>query len=236
MGSTRIVVLANSIKLGGRCVAGREFWTGSGASFGDWIRPISDKPHGELDPPHMHMQDGRSLVVLDVVDVPLTRYANDPVHPEDWVIDVSTPWKRRGRFNAEQLAELEEKPRNLWLESAQRPDRASPAFMRATPNHRSLYLVRPMDFEVRAWVEQNVETHEVKRKSRAHFIYNGQEYQFGFTDPEFTNRHLKVFPALGAPPMIVRPPYRDRCLICVSLTPLFNGFHYKVVATVLELK
>jgi hypothetical protein len=33
----------------------------------------------------------------------------------------------------------------------------------------------------------------------------------------------------------VRPPYGDNCLLCVSLTPEFNGYHYKVVAAVLEL-
>jgi len=55
------------------------------------------------------------------------------------------------------------------------------------------------------------------------------------TDPVFTAKHCKTYPALGAKATIIRPPSGDRCLLCVSLTPEFMGYHYKVVATVLEL-
>lgn len=48
----RIIVLANSIKKGGRCVAGREV-EGKEATVGNWVRPISDESEGESMSRHM---------------------------------------------------------------------------------------------------------------------------------------------------------------------------------------
>jgi hypothetical protein len=41
----RIVCLANSRKMNGRCIAGRELNEGKA---GAWIRPVSDRPHHEV--------------------------------------------------------------------------------------------------------------------------------------------------------------------------------------------
>jgi hypothetical protein len=41
----RIICLANSRKLSGRCLAGREFVDGCA---GDWIRPVSSREHEEV--------------------------------------------------------------------------------------------------------------------------------------------------------------------------------------------
>ena len=57
----------------------------------------------------------------------------------------------------------------------------------------------------------------------------------GLTDPEFTAKHCGEHPPLGGPPKVFRPPCLDQCLLCVSVTPLFNGYHYKVIATIIPL-
>ena len=49
----RLLVLANSIKKNGRCVAGRELLSADPPNFGRWYRPISDLPEGELLSRHM---------------------------------------------------------------------------------------------------------------------------------------------------------------------------------------
>ena len=41
----RIVCLANSRKLNGRCLAGKEF---GGKGVGTWIRPVGAREHGEV--------------------------------------------------------------------------------------------------------------------------------------------------------------------------------------------
>jgi len=231
----RMIVLANSIKKGERCVAGREVSTERNAAVGGWIRPISDESEGELKPRHMRVDDGSPLAVLDIVDVPLSEYVEDVVHPEDWVVDAGQKWKRRNQLHRQQLLALEEQPEDLWLESASHTDRVTGAFLSKRSSHQSLYLIRPSNLCIELSYEYNPFKNRNQKKTRARFGYRGQEYQMNLTDPVFTHQHCTTYPALGAQASIVRPPCRDNCLLCVSLTPEFNGFHYKVVATILEL-
>ena len=233
MSSKRIIVLANSIKKGARCVAGREVGTGSERVLAGWIRPVSDESEGELQPRHMRMEGGGGPAVLQIVDVPLLRYPADPIHPEDWIIDVARKWTRIGVLDAHAAQSLEERPEDLWLESVAHPDRVTPAALRGQMGHQSLYLIRPTEFRVELSIEHNAYKNKDQKKSRARFTFGGREYHMSITDPVFTDRYCRAYPALGSPPTTVRPRSAG-CLLCVSLTPEFKGYHYKVVATVLE--
>jgi len=232
MRTARIIVLANSYKKGGRCIAGR---TLTDTSLGSWLRPISDKSEGELQLQHMITSSGLPPFVLDVVDVPLDHYAEDKCHPEDWVIDVSIPWKKYKSFPRKNLPGLEEEPDNLWIDSATRSDRVTSNFLLKRRKHQSLYLIRPTDFHVKLTNDFNPFEGNNQKKRRACFTYRNRHYSLGLTDPVFIDNFAKKFPSPDKPATIVRPPYGDNCLICVSLTPVINGHHYKVVATVLEL-
>ena len=64
----RIVCLANSRKLHGRCVAGRE-WTDGRA--GQWVRPVSDREHQDVSEYERQYEDGSDPRVLDIIDVPV---------------------------------------------------------------------------------------------------------------------------------------------------------------------
>jgi hypothetical protein len=232
----RIVVLANSIKHGARCVAGIEFGNRRKMGRAGWIRPVSGESEGELEPRHTKVEGDSSLKLLDVVDVPLRRYAKDAIHPEDWIVDTAHKWKPAGTLHPIALNGLEEKPKNLWLESAAHTDRATGAFLLGSSSHQSLYLVRPVGFRVELSFEHNPFKDKDKKKTRAKFMYCGQEYEMSLTDPDFIHLYCTSFPAIGAKASLVRPPYGDNCLLCVSLTPEFNGYHNKVVAAVLELR
>ena len=64
----RILCLANSRKLSGRCVAGREIVN---SQAGAWIRPVSDREHQEVSEEEQRYEDGTRPQVLDVIHLPL---------------------------------------------------------------------------------------------------------------------------------------------------------------------
>lgn len=51
----KIVCLANSRKINGRCIAGREV---GGRDTGRWVRPVSDRAHEEVSEHERQYNDG----------------------------------------------------------------------------------------------------------------------------------------------------------------------------------
>ena len=235
MPSKRIIVLANSAKKNAKCVAGIDVGTGKTRVPNGWIRPVSGESEGELEPRHMRVEGGQALKVYDIVDVPLMTYAKDAIHPEDWIVDTGTRWTRVGEWDPTTLDALEEKPKDLWLEPGEGPDRASGPFLLKRPKHQSLHLIRPKNFRVELSVRQYHDNPNPSPRRRARFSYRGQDYEMNLTDPVFTDTYCGKMPAVGAPTKSIQSPHGDNCLLCVSLTPLFRNYHWKVVATVLEL-
>lgn len=229
----RIIVLANSIKRNGRCVAGREIGEKDGNTR-NWLRPISDEVEGALMPQHMVINNGRQLEVLDIVDVPLTSNANDPCHPEDWGV-ANQAWQHVNAFDLDNLLSLEEAPHDLWLEDRSHTDRVTCGFLQRREHHQSLYLIRPRNLHIRLWKEFNEYKGYNQKKTRALFNYRNVDYNLSLTDPAVIARHYLTFPDVGELPNEFSFPCADKCLVCVSLTPVLNGYHYKVVATILEL-
>ncbi|MHB0886208.1 MAG: dual OB domain-containing protein [Bacillota bacterium] len=74
-----ILCLANSTKLGGRCVAGLRT-DGSG-----WIRPVSDAAHGELTA-ECYLEDGTEARLLDHLRIHVRAPCPSPHQPENWSV------------------------------------------------------------------------------------------------------------------------------------------------------
>jgi hypothetical protein len=234
MESKRLLVLANSMKKEGRCVAGREISLDQPPRPLGWVRPVSGEGEGELLPHHMRLGRTTPLVPLELVEVPFLRHAADPVHPEDWVV-AGTEWKAVKNYPPAIVLKLLESPDHLWLESKAHPDRVTPEYLLKSKPARSICLVRVNSVQLRFWREFNQFKGYNQKKTRAVFRYNGVEYNLGLTDPVATAAFCQAFPEIGDPPIEVTPDMPHGCALCISLTPPFNGYQYKVVATVLAL-
>lgn len=229
MPEKRVLILASSIKKSARCVAGREIIQHGGkARLGGWIRPVSGSGEGELLPHHYALQQGGSASVLDVVDVPLKRQQSDPGQPENWLIDDSTQWSKVRAVAIDKVAGFAEHPADLWLESGVNTDRISPEAQMARDQLHSIVLIQPQNLKIRKGREFN------KWKTRACFNYRGTSFALSVTDPVFLDRQFAKSPEAGGPREWI-PCSGENVLLCISLTPPFNGFHYKVVATVFAL-
>jgi hypothetical protein len=110
--SKRIICLANSRKLHGRCIAGRELVEGTPTG---WIRPVSDRLHEEVSEYERQYEDGSDPRVLDLIDVPLLEPRPKGYQQENWLLDPDAYWVNAGRFPWSNLEHLADRSGTLWL-------------------------------------------------------------------------------------------------------------------------
>ena len=213
------ICLANSYKHGGRCLAGIE------VSFDvkdkpvmmrhpdgrpRWIRPISTEPDGSI--PNMIAQHIKLFSVIKLIDaIPCPNKA----HVED--TKYSQMECRYGHFtpNADLLKLcLDKKHQNIFYfqgkaVSAQMVERLD----------YSLMFIKPDDAQV--YIDEERE----KSKYRMKFSYYGLHYDFPITDPVFLES-FKMHPER----------YSDLkdIYLTLSLGLEFEGFHYKLIAAVIQ--
>jgi putative nucleic acid modification protein with dual OB domain len=82
----RIVILANSIKFGGRCVAGREI---DGSNVGGWVRPVSSAEKEEISLLDQRFEDGSRAKLLDIVEIEMLKAKPHGCQTENHLIDSS---------------------------------------------------------------------------------------------------------------------------------------------------
>jgi hypothetical protein len=79
-----IVCLANSRKVSGRCIAGKEYADGV---FGDWIRPVGARADEEISEDDRRYRSGDYAKLLHIVAIPMTRPVPDGFQIENRRID-----------------------------------------------------------------------------------------------------------------------------------------------------
>ncbi len=211
--SKTLVVLANSCKHNGRCVAGKEV---THRRFGAWIRPTSNRPTGELSAFDQRLVSGGQPAVLDVVDVPLSRPAPAGFQAENVLIAPGAGWVRRGRLSWASLRQAVDACDTLWLNGyssvAGCNDRVPGARLDALDS--SLRLIGPLC----------VDLHVTAGKVRARFDYRRTVYNLSVTDP-----WIKA--AYG--PRMDGWFRLDQAFVCVSLAPVWHGYAYKLAAAII---
>ncbi len=224
-----LLILANSIKKHpNRCVAGIELVGEPGHwIYGGWIRPIDpSQPEGSLLSGTASV-NGQPVVPYQVVRIPFTGLANDPTHPEDWIVDTSIPWEWIGSYSHDAVyPTLRDETGDLW-------GRASAHYrgVKIGTTTQTLRLIKPTG---RVYAISFFEYHSRKNANRFRqrlFIEaDGVEHEFDITDPFFQERH--EFDAQNGPQLILFQP--TDLLIVASLTPPINGYQYKIAAAILE--
>lgn len=214
----RIVILANSDKPGGRCVAGIEL-----SQPPRWVRPVSARVGQELSWDERRYEDQTEPELLDVVDVQVTMHIPATVQQENWLIDSTERWVKVGQLDKSDLGGLVySQAGSLWKsDGASRNglrNRFSPAS--AVDVNDSLRLLQPAD--LRVYVENGWNGRELNGE----FTFNGSSYKLRITDPTFIGAWAQV--AHGTYPIA-------DVYITVSVTePFTDGNHYKVIAAIIS--
>lgn len=89
MAKKRVVCLANSRRMGGRCIAGKELINGQ---FARWVRPVSGWENEELLERECQYEDGSKPQLLDIMNVLLLEPKLKPKSSqrENWLLGVTS--------------------------------------------------------------------------------------------------------------------------------------------------
>jgi hypothetical protein len=217
----RLVVLANSRKSGGFCMAGKVLE--ENGRVAGWVRPVSSVVERGLPLSRIMCSDGLPAHILDVVaqdwgpNMPILHQS------ENRMMGPST-LSRCGRVSWSDLATLADNSSSpLWLDgyssSAGRNDRVPSGHLKQLPGSLKLLAI---DHLV---LSRNI-GFEGKTKHRAEFCVDGRSYNLALTDTVATTW-------LGQCQRLELPG----SYVCVSLAVPFNdGFAYKVAATIITMQ
>ncbi len=225
----RIVCLANSRKMSGRCIAGKELLpaeSGPGIPVGGWIRPVSARPSEEVSEYERQYQDGSDPRVLDIINIPMLNPQPKDYQQENWLIDNSRYWVNTGRVTPDQLNEITDSTETLWPNGNSTfnglNDRVTLETARGLHNSLRLIRVRDLALSVSA---PRANFGNFRRSVQGRFQHNGSDYWLRITDPDYERQYLQQ-------------PDGDYsvgdCFLTISLGEPFQGHSYKLIAAIIK--
>ena len=224
METIEIICLANSRKIGGKCVAGLR------VDGGGWVRPVSANETGTLLPYQCSLEDGMEARTLDLIKIPILRPLPKSHQPENLLIDENVPWRLVNRPAPRNLIHI------LRSHLVSGPclfgntyDRVPAIYFSSTPASSSLALIVPENLHL--CVTTNVND---QKQVRAKFNLSGTPYNLVVTDP-FWEERLKNLPFGEYPLKDIGIKTFDRVLLTISLGEPFNNNCFKLVAAIIVL-
>ena len=225
MSSTKqIVCLANSRKLQGRCIAGRELIDGSKA--GDWIRPVSDRETQEVSEYERQYKDGSDPVLLDIVSTPVLRQQSENYQTENWVLDDQYYWRKMGTYSHSDLPNLVDPTDRLWIDghSTYHGINDKIPMERANTLSSSLRLIQLERLTLSVFAPSEA-FGDPRRKVQGRFKHAGQRYALRVTDPVYERKYLKK----------PNGTYQlESCFLTISLAEPWGDACYKLIAAIIE--
>ena len=219
----RIVCLANSRKLSGRCIAGPEL---VGDQPGAWIRPVSDRVNQEVSEQERQYKDGSNPKLLDIVDIPMLEYHPTDFQQENWLLDPKCYWEKVGKYSWEDLDQFSDIDGTLWRNGFGTSNGTNDHIpqQQASEEHCSLKLIHVNKVRLRVFVPGE-DYGNNKRRVQAQFSFNNINYAIWVTDPDIERRYLKKEDGNY---------YMAESYLTISLGEPFKGNCYKLVAAILE--
>ncbi len=219
----RIVCLANSRKISGRCIAGVE----EHEKPLQWIRPVSSRDNQEVSEYERQYEDGSDPRVLDIIDIPLLGHRPDGYQRENWLLDPDHYWRKIDTadwYDLEEYAELSVPRMTLWPNGSSSADHMNNRVQLAEAGKEtsSLKLVHVDALELRVFWSSGPYP---KRRVQGRFGFSGEDYALSVTDPVIERAYRRK--ADGTYQL-------DECYLTISLGEPFHGFCYKLIAAVLE--
>ncbi len=218
----KIVCLANSRKLSGRCIAGVELAEGQ---F-QWIRPVSGRANQEVSEYERQYQDGSDPKLLDIIDVPLIRHQPEGCQQENWLLDPEQYWKKVGTFDWDELYRFSETRGTLWQNGNCTYNGLNDQILleQARQEVSSLKLVYVDELHLHIFAPGK-SFGNTKRRVQAQFCFNSSDYKLWVTDPYIEKTFLAMEDGTF---------HLGQCFLTISLGEPYKGYRYKLVATVLE--
>ncbi len=219
-----MVCLANSRKMSGRCLAGKEI--GPKGRFGDWIRPISDRPTQEISEEERRFENGDQPQLLDVIEITMREPRPHAHQSENHLIDPQRYWIKRRRVAWDEVqSAIDEIKGPLWVDGYHSYNGVNdriPESQTATLGS-SLLLIEPQNLVISVAVE-GAGFGNPKRKVRAQFSFNENSYTIAITDPVIEREYLAR--ENGEYPI-------ETAILCLSIGEPYQGYCYKLVAAVI---
>lgn len=220
----KLLILANSRKQAGRCIAGICL---DAENYGTWIRPVSARPEDSLNPLERQYQDKSEPLPLDIVDIPLVRPNPCGCHTENWFVSTRKYWKKRGEMMWSEAMQFAKNPVKIW-ENGQStyhglnnevPTEVAKNFS------NSIGLIHTENLTIEPKIDYNN-----RKKIYASFIHNECKYRFSVTDvaaEDFLLNNCDTNQSIG------------ECLLTISLSEPFrknNGeeHQYKLIAAIIQ--
>lgn len=217
MTMVQMVLLAKSWKNGEYCVGGIDLKTNR------WIRLVTDNEatHGAVSAKDLTTADGQEAGVLDVIEAPLVHACPTVIQPENYLLDQTRQIRIIRRMTLDQvLAFHKPEGRSMVYYNALRS--VPESTMNAMRSHYSLIMIRVSDLTLHYEVNS-----QGKVKLKSSFDYNSAtrgmiHYEhISVTDPEYFGDDA--------------PTEIGDAILVISLGEVFNGNHYKYVASIFPL-
>jgi len=215
----QIICLAASRKHLGYCYAGKD------SGNGQWVRPVSARQGHEISDFERTLLSGARAAVLDVIEVSLLQPQPHTFQSENHLNNPAVRWQKVGTATYADAMALLDNEAPLWSNGPssynglhdQIPEEEADGLQ------DSLRLIRVTDLNLLVHSEGGVYA-PAKRAVRARFEFLGETYWLKLTDPVL-DAELKQEP--DGEHII------PEAILTVSLGETFNGFAYKLAASII---